>query len=76
MSLFRFVDPTEGKIVIDSIDITKLGVEDLRTRLTLIPQDVALFAGTLRDNLVCPQSSPTHFYCLIDLRVGPVQRIH
>jgi ABC-type multidrug transport system fused ATPase/permease subunit len=52
LSLFRFVDPTEGKIVIDGLDITSIGVEDLRSRLTLIPQDAVLFKGTLRENLV------------------------
>ncbi|KAH7104662.1 multidrug resistance-associated ABC transporter [Auriculariales sp. MPI-PUGE-AT-0066] len=51
MSLLRFTDPTDGKIVIDGIDITSIGVQDLRSRITIIPQDSALFSGTLRDNL-------------------------
>ncbi|KAH7101149.1 P-loop containing nucleoside triphosphate hydrolase protein [Auriculariales sp. MPI-PUGE-AT-0066] len=51
LSLFRFVDPTEGKIEIDGISITDIGVEDLRSRLTLIPQDAVLFKGSLRENL-------------------------
>ncbi|RUS21137.1 P-loop containing nucleoside triphosphate hydrolase protein [Endogone sp. FLAS-F59071] len=50
-SLFRFVDPTEGSISIDGIDITSLGVDDLRSRLTIIPQDPILFSGTIRSNL-------------------------
>ncbi|RUP51635.1 P-loop containing nucleoside triphosphate hydrolase protein [Jimgerdemannia flammicorona] len=50
-SLFRFVDPTEGSISIDGIDITSLGVDDLRSRLTIIPQDPVLFSGTIRFNL-------------------------
>ncbi|RUS20234.1 hypothetical protein BC937DRAFT_95643 [Endogone sp. FLAS-F59071] len=50
-SLFRFVDPTEGSISIDGIDITSLGVDDLRSRLTIIPQDPILFSGTIRFNL-------------------------
>ncbi|KAJ6631472.1 multidrug resistance-associated ABC transporter [Mycena sp. CBHHK59/15] len=45
MSILRFVDPTSG------IDISKIGVEDLRSRLTFIPQDATLFSGTLRENL-------------------------
>ncbi|KAJ6577612.1 multidrug resistance-associated ABC transporter [Mycena capillaripes] len=51
MSLLRFVDPTSGRIVIDGIDISKIGINDLRSRLTFIPQDATLFSGTLRDNL-------------------------
>ncbi|TRM65424.1 hypothetical protein BD626DRAFT_454236 [Schizophyllum amplum] len=51
MSLLRFVDPSSGKIMIDGIDITKIGIQDLRSRITFIPQDATLFSGTLRDNL-------------------------
>ncbi|KDQ49974.1 hypothetical protein JAAARDRAFT_42467 [Jaapia argillacea MUCL 33604] len=51
MSILRFVDPASGRIVIDGIDISTIGVHDLRSRLTFIPQDATLFSGTLRDNL-------------------------
>ncbi|KAI0639291.1 multidrug resistance-associated ABC transporter [Trametes polyzona] len=51
MSLLRFVDPTSGRIIIDGIDISTIGLHDLRSRITFIPQDAALFSGTLRDNL-------------------------
>ncbi|KAG6334904.1 hypothetical protein ID866_4185 [Astraeus odoratus] len=51
MSILRFVDPTSGCIVIDGIDISTVGLHDLRSRLTFIPQDATLFSGTLRDNL-------------------------
>ncbi|KAH8810160.1 hypothetical protein DL96DRAFT_1716877 [Flagelloscypha sp. PMI_526] len=51
MSLFRFVDPTSGKIYLDGIDISDIGVYDLRSRMTFIPQDASLFSGTIRDNL-------------------------
>ncbi|KAF7365100.1 putative multidrug resistance-associated ABC transporter [Mycena venus] len=50
-TLLRFVDPSSGKIIIDGIDISKIGLYDLRSRITFIPQDAALFSGTLRDNL-------------------------
>lgn len=40
-----------GKILIDGIDITSIGVEDLRSKVTLIPQDAVLFGGKIRDNL-------------------------
>jgi ABC-type multidrug transport system fused ATPase/permease subunit len=51
MSILRFVDPVSGRIVIDGIDISKIGIHDLRSRLTFIPQDATLFSGTLRENL-------------------------
>ncbi|KAJ7892528.1 multidrug resistance-associated ABC transporter [Mycena olivaceomarginata] len=51
MSILRFVDPVSGKIVLDGIDIRTIGINDLRSRLTFIPQDATLFSGTLRDNL-------------------------
>jgi len=50
-ALLRFVDPSSGRILIDGIDISKIGIHDLRSRITFIPQDAALFSGTLRDNL-------------------------
>ncbi|KAI0636054.1 P-loop containing nucleoside triphosphate hydrolase protein [Trametes polyzona] len=51
MSLLRIVEPVEGHIIIDGIDITTIGLEDLRSRITIISQDVSLFSGTLRSNL-------------------------
>ncbi|KAJ7662919.1 multidrug resistance-associated ABC transporter [Mycena rosella] len=51
MSLLRFVDPSSGRILVDGIDISKIGIHDLRSRITFIPQDATLFSGTLRDNL-------------------------
>ncbi|KAJ7047868.1 hypothetical protein C8F04DRAFT_1060324 [Mycena alexandri] len=51
MSILRFTDPSSGRFLIDGIDISKIGVEDLRSRLTFIPQDATLFSGTLRENL-------------------------
>jgi ABC-type multidrug transport system fused ATPase/permease subunit len=39
MSVLRFIDPVGGRIMIDGIDISKIGVHDLRSRLTFIPQE-------------------------------------
>ncbi|KAJ1311227.1 hypothetical protein OPQ81_009727 [Rhizoctonia solani] len=51
LSFFRFVEATEGRIVIDGLDISQLGITDLRSRLTIIPQDPTILSGTLRSTL-------------------------
>ncbi|KAL6301359.1 P-loop containing nucleoside triphosphate hydrolase protein [Sparassis latifolia] len=51
LSLLRIIEPSEGKIIIDNIDITKIGLDDLRSRITIVSQDVSLFSGTIRGNL-------------------------
>ncbi|KAL7749719.1 hypothetical protein RI367_004947 [Sorochytrium milnesiophthora] len=51
MALFRIIEAVAGNIEIDGQDISKVGLTDLRSRLTIIPQDPMLFRGTIRDNL-------------------------
>ncbi|WOL08995.1 ABC transporter C family member 3-like [Canna indica] len=50
-ALFRIIDPTVGQLVIDGIDISMVGLHELRSRLSIIPQDPTMFEGTIRSNL-------------------------
>ncbi|XP_045104031.1 multidrug resistance-associated protein 1-like isoform X4 [Portunus trituberculatus] len=51
LGLFRIIEAAGGNITIDGINISKIGLHDLRSCLTIIPQDPVLFSGTLRMNL-------------------------
>ncbi|KAF8518400.1 multidrug resistance-associated ABC transporter [Hysterangium stoloniferum] len=51
LSFFRFVEASQGRILIDGLDISKIGLTDLRSRLTIIPQDPTILSGTLRSTL-------------------------
>lgn len=51
LSFFRFVEATSGRIVIDDVDIAKIGLTDLRSRIMIIPQDPTILSGTLRSTL-------------------------
>uniref|UniRef100_A0A8C9FWN7 ABC-type glutathione-S-conjugate transporter n=1 Tax=Pavo cristatus TaxID=9049 RepID=A0A8C9FWN7_PAVCR len=51
LCLFRILEAVKGEIRIDGVRISEIGLHDLRSRLTIIPQDPVLFSGTLRMNL-------------------------
>lgn len=51
LGLFRIIEAAGGNIVIDGVDISKIGLHSLRSRLTIIPQDPVLFSDTLRMNI-------------------------
>lgn len=49
--LLRFFDPQSGEIRVDAVDVRDAALDELRARTALVPQDVALFAGTVADNI-------------------------
>ncbi|NWV99416.1 MRP1 protein, partial [Machaerirhynchus nigripectus] len=51
VGLLRLVEAAEGAVLIDGQDIAQLGLHDLRSEITLVPQDPVLFSGSLRMNL-------------------------
>lgn len=50
--LERFYEPQAGEILIDGVDVRRLAVQELRSRMGLVLQDVSMFAGSIRDNIV------------------------
>ncbi|CAI2362549.1 unnamed protein product [Moneuplotes crassus] len=51
IAICRIIEKYSGSILIDGVDISKVGLADLRSRITVIPQESTLFKGTLRFNL-------------------------
>merc|ERR1712025_235869 len=51
VSIFRMVEGSSGSILLNGVDISTLGLRDLRESMCMIPQDPFLFSGTLRENI-------------------------
>ena len=51
LALFRILESAGGSILIDGLDISQIGLHDLKSRISIIPQDAVLFTGTIRFNL-------------------------
>lgn len=49
--LLRFYDPTSGKILVDGQDIKKVKLESLRKQIAVVPQEIALFRGSIKENI-------------------------
>lgn len=49
--LLRFYDATAGEVRVDGVRVSEAGLEDLRSRISLVPQDVAIFADTVAENI-------------------------
>ena len=51
LALYRMIPLTEGRVVIDGVDVATIGLDALRSILAVIPQDPVLFSSTVRFNL-------------------------
>jgi len=51
VSLLRIVEAAEGTVTIDGVDVSKIGLDELRTKIAIIPQEPVLFVGSVRSNL-------------------------
>uniref|UniRef100_A0A1I7V7F0 Multidrug resistance-associated protein 1 n=1 Tax=Loa loa TaxID=7209 RepID=A0A1I7V7F0_LOALO len=51
LALFRIIEAESGRILIDGVDISKISLDNLRPKLTIVPQDPVVFSGSLRMNL-------------------------
>lgn len=69
-SLFRFIEADSGRIIIDGIDISKIGLQTVRQSISIIPQDPTLFTGTIRTNL-----DPFNSYSNADIYQA-LRRVH
>ncbi|HFB53853.1 MAG TPA: type I secretion system permease/ATPase [Sulfurimonas autotrophica] len=56
--ILKLYEPTAGKILIDDIDIAQIDPADLRRFISYVPQDVHLFKGTIKDNIVSSEQHP------------------
>ncbi len=57
--IFRFYDPTSGRVVIDGVDLRDLSIRDLRQVMALVSQDVVVFDQTAAENIACGRPGAT-----------------
>ncbi len=56
--ILKLYEPSSGKIMIDGIDITQIDPADLRRFISYVPQDIHLFKGTIKENIVSSEQHP------------------
>jgi len=56
--ILKLYEPTSGKILIDDIDISQIDPADLRRFIAYVPQDINLFRGTIKDNIISSEQHP------------------
>ena len=49
--ILRIIEPSQGEIRFDGVDTRKIGLQELRSSITIVPQDSVLFSGTVQFNL-------------------------
>jgi ABC-type multidrug transport system fused ATPase/permease subunit len=63
----RFYDPTEGRVLVDGIDLRDVRVQSLRSQMGIVPQEAFLFSGTIRDNIAFGRAGG------VDVEAGEVE---
>lgn len=58
--LARFYDPQQGKVLVDGVDIKTVTIPSLRHQIGTVPQETALFSGTIAQNIAYGQSEIDH----------------
>lgn len=70
--IFRFFDPQAGNILLDGMDLRERDINNLREHIGMVPQDVFLFSGTIRDNIRCANEDASEEELLRAVRLAHV----
>ncbi|HRE02093.1 MAG TPA: ATP-binding cassette domain-containing protein, partial [Ilumatobacteraceae bacterium] len=57
--VLRLVEPTTGTVALGGVPLAEMPIAELRRRVAMIPQEVELFTGTVRDNITLFDSAPS-----------------
>jgi len=71
--LLKLYEPTQGTILLDDIDIAQIDPAQLRKYINYVPQDIHLFRGTLKENIVTSQQHPSMESILDAAKVSGVE---